>query len=133
MSILFLGETLQCLREEENKKDRFAVVVYKDINIVGYVPRAILILCSVFPRHGGMAFVSWVMAKNLRNFTRTLLTCSKNRKLFQRAIFRTLVSSMHIALPELPLLQVYHQVKSLCQRSKMSVHLFCQIPVHIFH
>ena len=48
-----LGETLQCLREEENTTDRFAVAVYKDLNIVGHVPRAISTLCSVFLRRGG--------------------------------------------------------------------------------
>ena len=49
-----LGETLQCLREEENRTDRFAVAVYKDLNIVGHVPRAISTLCSVFLRRGGI-------------------------------------------------------------------------------
>ena len=34
--------------EEGNSKDRFAVVVYKDLNIVGHVPRTILTLYSVF-------------------------------------------------------------------------------------
>ena len=49
-----MGETLQCLREEGNSKDRFAVAVYKDLSIVGHVPRAISTLCSVFFRHGGI-------------------------------------------------------------------------------
>ena len=48
-----LGETLQCLREEENTTDHFAVAVYKYLNIVGHVPRAISTLCSVFLRRGG--------------------------------------------------------------------------------
>ena len=49
-----VGETLQCLREEGNSKDRYAVAVYKDLNIVGHVPRTILTLCSVFLRCGGI-------------------------------------------------------------------------------
>ena len=46
-------ETLQCLWEEGNMEDRFAVAVYKDRDIVGHVPRSISILCSVFLTHGG--------------------------------------------------------------------------------
>ena len=34
--------------EEGNSKDRFAVVVYKDLNIVGHVSRTIVTLYSVF-------------------------------------------------------------------------------------
>ena len=35
-----VGETLQCLREEGNREDRFAVAVYKDQGIVSRVPRS---------------------------------------------------------------------------------------------
>ena len=48
-----VDETLQCLREEGNREDRFAVGVYKGPDIVGHVPRSILTLCSVFLRCGG--------------------------------------------------------------------------------
>ena len=47
-----LGETLQCLREEGNSKDRYAVAVYKDLNrdlnIVGHVPRTISTLYALY-------------------------------------------------------------------------------------
>ena len=48
-----MDETLQCLREEGNREDRFAVGVYKGPDIVGHVPRNISTLCSVFLRRGG--------------------------------------------------------------------------------
>jgi len=40
------------LWEEGNRQDRFAVAVYKDLDIVGHVP-SISMLYSVFLRHGG--------------------------------------------------------------------------------
>ena len=64
-----LGETLQCLREEENGKDRFAVAVYKDLSIVGHVPGAISTLCSVFLRRGGI--IHCVVSGN-RQYSRDL-------------------------------------------------------------
>ena len=43
-----IDEELSCQREAEGYTDPFAVVVMKDHNIVGHVPRKILTVCSLF-------------------------------------------------------------------------------------
>jgi len=49
-----VGEMLQCKRKVGNVHDTFAVAVVKDgSGIVGYCPRKISALCSIFIRHGG--------------------------------------------------------------------------------
>ena len=51
-----IGERLNCERQEENPRDRYAVAIRKDGDTVGYVPRSISTLCSVFIRRGGTIF-----------------------------------------------------------------------------
>lgn len=48
-----LGEILECVREPSNHKDRYAVAVLKDGNIVGHLPKKISFVCSLFVRRGG--------------------------------------------------------------------------------
>lgn len=48
-----LGETLPCVRETSNEKDRYAVAVIKDSNIVGHLPKKISSVSSLFLRRGG--------------------------------------------------------------------------------
>ena len=45
-----IGERLNCEREEENPRDRYAVAIRKSGDTVGHVPRSISMLCSVFIR-----------------------------------------------------------------------------------
>ena len=47
-----MGEHLQCVREENNAEDRYAVAVTKDGVTVGHLPRRILTLSSLFIRGG---------------------------------------------------------------------------------
>ena len=47
------GDILQCVRELSNRHDPYAVSVKKDGTIVGYVPRKISTICSLFLRRGG--------------------------------------------------------------------------------
>ena len=49
-----LGEELQCVTEDSNDKDPYAVAVMKRDDIVGHVPRRISAACSLFLRRGGM-------------------------------------------------------------------------------
>ena len=51
-----IGERLNCEREEENPRDRYAVAIRKSGDTVGHVPRSISTLCSVFIRRGGTIF-----------------------------------------------------------------------------
>ena len=52
-----LGEELECKREPGNPHDTHAVTVIKLMSgsnvTVGHLPRAILLICSIFIRHGG--------------------------------------------------------------------------------
>ncbi len=48
-----IGEELVCRREPTNSKDRYAVSVMKEENIIGHVPRKIAKICSLFLRRGG--------------------------------------------------------------------------------
>ena len=48
-----VGEHLECIREEDNAEDRYAVAVIKDSTTVGHLPRRISMLCSLFIRRGG--------------------------------------------------------------------------------
>jgi len=43
-----LGEILYCLRETDNRHDRFAVAIIKDGEVVGHVRKEISSICSVF-------------------------------------------------------------------------------------
>ena len=49
-----IDEMLECVREEDNDEDRFAVAVKKSSTIVGHLPRRISALCSAFIRKGGV-------------------------------------------------------------------------------
>ena len=49
-----VGECLQCVREEDNAEDRYAVAVIRDGVTVGHLPRRISTLCSLFIRRGGV-------------------------------------------------------------------------------
>ena len=49
-----VGERLQCVREEDNAEDRYAVAVVKDGTTIGHLPRRISTLCSLFIRRGGI-------------------------------------------------------------------------------
>lgn len=48
-----IGETLECIREPSNVKDRYAVAILKDDVIVGHLPRKFSLVCSLFLRQGG--------------------------------------------------------------------------------
>ena len=50
----FIGEILNCGREEDNEHDRYAVTIYKSPEVVGHVPRTISHMCSLFIRRGGI-------------------------------------------------------------------------------
>ena len=50
----FIGEVLNCRREEDNRHDRYAVAVYKSAEVVGHVPRTSSHTCSSFLRRGGI-------------------------------------------------------------------------------
>ena len=49
-----VGERLQCVREEDNAEDRYAVAVTRDGVTVGHLPRRISTLCLLFIRRGGV-------------------------------------------------------------------------------
>ena len=51
-----IREQLNCEREEENPRDRYAVAIRKSGDTVGHVPHSISTLCSVFIRRGGTIF-----------------------------------------------------------------------------
>ena len=48
-----IGEQLNCGREDENPRDRYAVAIKRSGNIVGHVPHNISTLCSLLLRRGG--------------------------------------------------------------------------------
>ena len=48
-----VGEIVECRREPENSRDRYAVAVTKDDAIIGHLPRRISKICSLFLRRGG--------------------------------------------------------------------------------
>ena len=48
-----VGELLSCDREATNTRDRYAVVVKKDGEAIGHLPRKELHVCSLFLRRGG--------------------------------------------------------------------------------
>ena len=48
-----LGEILDCKREPEITKDRYAVAALKSNRIVGHLPRKVSKVCSLFLRRGG--------------------------------------------------------------------------------
>jgi len=50
----FIGEILNCRREEDNRHNRYAVAVYKSAEVVGHVPRTSSHTCSSFLRRGGI-------------------------------------------------------------------------------
>ena len=47
-----IDEELECKRETTNSKDRYAVAVFKNGEIVGHLPRMISRVCSLFIRRG---------------------------------------------------------------------------------
>ena len=47
------GKGLTCIRERGNRNDVFAVAVQSDGNIVGYIPRQISCICTLFICRGG--------------------------------------------------------------------------------
>ena len=51
-----IGERLECTRQPENPRDRYAIAVCKGAEIVGHVPRYISTLCSLFIRRGGILY-----------------------------------------------------------------------------
>ena len=51
-----IGERLECTRQPENPRDRYAIAVCKGAEIVGHVPRYISTLCSLFIRRGGTLY-----------------------------------------------------------------------------
>ena len=51
-----IGERLNCEREEENSRDRYAVAIRKSGDTVGHVQCSISTFCSVFIRRGGTIF-----------------------------------------------------------------------------
>ena len=51
-----IGEWLECTRQPENPRDRYAIAVCKGAEIVGHVPRYISTLCSLFIRRGGTLY-----------------------------------------------------------------------------
>ena len=46
--IKMFGEVLQCTRELENTKDRYAVAVVRRSTVVGYIPRKIAAASALF-------------------------------------------------------------------------------------
>ena len=48
-----VGETMECKREIDNIKDRYAVAVIKNEEIVGHLPRNISRVCSLFLHRRG--------------------------------------------------------------------------------
>ena len=50
--IAIVGEVVECRREPDNCKDRYAVAVIKDDAVIGHLPRTISKLCSIFLRRG---------------------------------------------------------------------------------
>lgn len=51
--IAAVGEELPCIREPTNRKDRFAVAITKDSDIVDHVPRKIFSIYSMFLHQSG--------------------------------------------------------------------------------
>ena len=49
-----MGERLQCVREEDNAKDRYTLAVTRDGVKVGYLPQRISMLCSLYITIGGV-------------------------------------------------------------------------------
>lgn len=49
-----IGEVLACYRERGNAVDRYAIMVKKNGEIVGHLPKKISTLCSLFIRRGGI-------------------------------------------------------------------------------
>ena len=49
-----VGDQLNCERELDNVKDRYAVAVKKDGAVIGHLPRKISKICSLFLRRGGI-------------------------------------------------------------------------------
>jgi len=50
----FIGEILNCGREEDNEHNRYTVAIYKSPEVVGHVPSMISHMCSSFIRRGGI-------------------------------------------------------------------------------
>ena len=48
-----IGEELGCGREPTNMADRYAVAVLKQETVIGYLPKKISKVCSLFLRRGG--------------------------------------------------------------------------------
>ena len=48
-----IGEHLTCRREPTNEKDRYAVTVLKDGNVIGHLPRKVSRVCLLFLRSPG--------------------------------------------------------------------------------
>ena len=48
-----LDEVLQCSRETQNSRDRYAVAVVKNTTVVGHLPSKISKICSLFIRRRG--------------------------------------------------------------------------------
>ena len=48
-----VGETLECRRQPLNEHNRYALAVIKDDMIIGYLPRKVSRLCSLFLGRGG--------------------------------------------------------------------------------
>ena len=48
-----VGEVLTCKREYNSDRDRYAVAVLKNDNIIGHLPKKLSKLCSLFLKRGG--------------------------------------------------------------------------------
>ena len=48
-----VNEELPCQREDGNQVDAFAVAIVKDGTVVGYVPKKISSVCSLYLHRGG--------------------------------------------------------------------------------
>ena len=48
-----MGETLSCVRESRNARDRYAVAVEKNGTVVGHLPRKVSRVCALLLKRGG--------------------------------------------------------------------------------
>ena len=61
-----IGEELECVREQSNAVDRYAVAVLKDNTIVGHLPKSSPRIYSLFLRRGG---VIWCHVEGRRKYS----------------------------------------------------------------
>ena len=60
----FIGERLGCAREKSNREDPFAVTMKRGTEMVGYVPRTISCVCTLFLRQ--RVFISCEVTESSR-------------------------------------------------------------------